>query len=81
MNVEWMVWVLIGLGCVPWLVQRTVTARRGHRRVDVVWDVRALFWSLTIRRQRRGGTSWRFTAPLIRRLSDAVWAALRKLIE
>lgn len=81
MFAEYTMWWLIALGCVPWLVSRNESPRRGKRRALVTWQVRALFWSLTVKRPVGGGRPvWRLTIPLIHKLSKAVWAALRKLV-
>ena len=82
MNTEWMMWVLLGVGCAPYLVRRHMVVRRRGRRQEVVvrWQVQAIFWRLTLERPVRGRATWTVTVPLIQHLSKAVWAALRQLV-
>ena len=82
MNTEWMVWMLLGVGCLPYLVRRqVVVVRRGRRPATVVrWQVRAIFWRLTLERPVRGRATWVVTVPLIEHLRKAVWAALRQVV-
>lgn len=83
MNAEVLMWVLIAAGMVPWWVSRRVaeTGRGRRRRVEVEWRMRALFWRLTVRRVGRARPSWQLSIPLISRLADAVWSAVRKLVQ
>lgn len=82
MNTEWMMWMLLGVGCLPYLVRRqAVVVRRGRRQGTVVrWQVRAIFWRLTLERPVRGRATWVVTVPLIEHLRKAVWAALRQVV-
>lgn len=81
MYTETLLWVLLTLGCVPWQVSCSEHHLRHRRHVYVIWQVRAVFWSLTVKR-RVGGQrqTWMLRVPLILRLSNAVWAALRKML-
>jgi hypothetical protein len=83
MNAEVIFWGTIVAGFIPWWVSRrmTETRVRGRHRTDVEWRVQAIFWRLTVRRPGRGRRSWQLSVPLIRRLADAVWAAVRKLVQ
>lgn len=74
MNVETMTLILLALGCLPYRLSRY---QRGRTRR---WQVDALFWRLQVERRGRSLRLWRLTAPAIRRLADAVWAALRQLL-
>lgn len=74
MNLETMTLILLALGCLPYRLSRYQCGRT--RR----WQVEALFWRLHCERQGRNGRTWRLTVPAIRRLADAVWAALRQLL-
>lgn len=83
MNADVIFWGTIVAGFIPWWVSRRVTEIRvrGRRRTNVEWRVQALFWRLTVQRARPGRHSWQVSVPLIRRLADAVWAAVRKLVQ
>lgn len=82
MNTEWMMWMLLGVGCAPYLVRRQVVVRRRGRRQEVVvrWQMQAIFWRLTLERPARGRAMWVVTVPLIQHLRKAVWAALRQFV-
>lgn len=72
---------LLVLGLAPHHISRQVVrSRRVGARRFVRYQVQALFWRLTIDCPPRGRRRWRLTVPAIRRLADAVWAALRSLI-
>ena len=76
-NILW----LCGLGFVPYLV----SVRKNGRLVRTI-EVRALFWQVTVRRQRgvypwpSGRTAVLIEVPLIEKLRTAVWAAINTLI-
>ncbi len=74
MNLETMTIILLALGCLPYRLSRY---QRGRTRR---WQVEALFWHLWVERQGRGRQAWRLTVPAVRRLADAIWAALRQLL-
>ena len=82
MNMEWTMWLLLGVGCLPYLVRRQgVVVRRGRRQGTVVrWQVRAIFWRLALERPVRGRATWVVTVPLIEQLRKGVWAALRQVV-
>lgn len=82
MTLETLTLILLVAGLIPWHISRRTVGRGPRLRTH--WQVYALFWRLTVDRPRRRGrqpTTWRLTVPLIRRLSDAVWAALHRLME
>ncbi len=81
MNAEMWSWVVIGLGCVPWLVERrTVKVKDGRRlRVARQWQVQAIFWQVTWTRCPRRRAEWQVRVPLLERLQKAVWAAVQSL--
>ena len=83
MNAEVVFWGLIIAGFIPWWVSRRITETRvrGRRRTDMEWRFQAVFWRLTVRRPGRGHRSWQLSVPLIRRMADAIWAAVRKLVQ
>jgi hypothetical protein len=62
------------LGLLPYRVERV--HRAGGRRT---LQVRALFWSLAVQRQRNGRRDWVVRVPAIERLRDAAWAAVMHL--
>ena len=82
MTMELWMWVLIGVGCVPWLVsRRRVSVGRGRRqRWTVKWEVRALFWRLAVERPQRGKACWRLRIVLFERVQQAVWEAVGRLV-
>jgi hypothetical protein len=65
MTLETLTLILLVAGLIPWHISRRTVGRRPN--LATRWQVYALFWRLTI--------------PLIQRLSDAIWAALRRLVE
>ena len=74
--------ILFLLGFVPHHVSRRILrSRRKGRRYVVRYQVYAIFWRLTVDCPRGGRATWRLSVPLIRRLADAVWAAVRKLLD
>lgn len=82
-NAEWIVWLLVLVGCVPYVVQRQVipVRGRGRRRWTVRWEVRAHFWRLTMERTARGQVNWRVAVPLVEWLKAKIWAAVREVIK
>jgi hypothetical protein len=78
MTIETLTLILLVAGLVPYHVSRTVERYGANRRV--YWQVRAVFWLLTIARPTRGRSSWCFTMPLIQKLATAIWKALRHLV-
>lgn len=68
---EWL-WLVIGL--VPYLVR---TKRLSG--TEQILEIRAVFWTATIR-CRRNLRCWTIQLPVIRRLRDALWAALMQLV-
>ena len=64
-------WTGLLVGFVPYRVERQSLA--GGKRM---FQVRALFWSLTIHQRRSGRHDWTLCVPLIERLRDAAWAAV-----
>lgn len=82
MTPETMTLILLIAGLIPWHISRRTTGRRPNQRTR--WQVYAIFWRLTLerpQRRNRGRTTWRLTIPLIRRLADAVWTAVRQLVD
>lgn len=60
---EHTIWISLVLGLVPyWVLQQSAPGG--------VWslEVRALFWSLAVRRQQSGRYDWALHIPLIERL-------------
>lgn len=82
MNTEVMMWILVGVGFLPfWINRRVVTVRVGRRRRRLLrLEVRAIFWRLTVERPSRGRVAWRLRVPLIERVQQAVWAAVQGLL-
>lgn len=70
------VWVWLVVGLVPYRIEKRCLA--GHVRT---LEVRALFWSLTVRLRSSGRHDWTVRVPLIERLRDAVWAAVTQMRE
>lgn len=68
------IWIWLVAGVIPYRIERRWLAQ-GIRTLEI----RALFWSLAVRRQRQGRRDWKLSVPLIERLRDAVWAALMRL--
>ncbi len=90
MNFDALTLILLVLGFIPHHLSRTVipsqrsSQRSGRSRRSgrlVRYQIHALFWRLTIDCPAHGRRRWRFTLPVIRRLADAVWAALRSLLD
>lgn len=81
MNIQTLTITLLVLGFTPHHISRRVvrSCRLGERRY-IRFQIHAIFWRLTIDCPARGPRRWRLTIPAIRRLADAVWAALRNLI-
>jgi hypothetical protein len=82
MTLETLTLILLIAGLIPWHISRRTVGRRPN--LATRWQVYALFWRLTVERSQRRSrrrVSWRLTVPLIQRLSDAIWAALRRLVE
>jgi hypothetical protein len=67
-------WVWLAVGVVPYRIERRCLAG-GVRTVEV----RALFWSVSVRRLRSGRCCWTVRLPLVERLREAVWAAVMRL--
>ena len=82
-NAEWIVWILVLVGCVPYAVKRQVfpVRGRGRRKAAVRWELRAHFWRLTLVRTARGQVSWRAAVPLVEWLKAKIWAAVREVIK
>lgn len=82
MTLETLTLILLVAGLIPWHISRRPIGRRPN--LAMRWEVYALFWRLTIERPARRSrrrAAWRLTIPLIQRLSDAIWAALRRLVK
>ena len=81
MNLDTLTLTLLVLGFTPHHISRRVVhSRRIGERRFVRYQVQALFWRLTIVCPPRGRRRWRLSVPAIRRMADAVWAALRSLL-
>ena len=65
-------WLWLAAGLLPYRIERQYRAD-GPRVI-----VRALFWSLTVRR-RRGRYTWTLHVLVVERLRDAIWAAVMRL--
>ncbi len=74
MIVEHLTLILIGLGFLPWHINRRITVYK--RQHQVSWQIYAVFWQVTISRN-----NIHYTMPVIRQLGAAVWSALSKLVE
>lgn len=68
------IWIWLAVGLVPYRVARKHLAG-GVRSLEV----RALFWSLTVRLRQSGRHDWTVRVPLVERLRDAVWSAVMRL--
>lgn len=68
------IWIGLAVGLVPHRIQRRWLAG-GERKLEV----RAMFWSVTLHRQRGGRYNWTVRVPLIERLRDVAWAAVMRL--
>jgi hypothetical protein len=82
MTLETLTLILLVAGLIPWHISRRTVGRRPN--LAIRWQVYALFWRLTVERPQRRShqhATWRLTIPMIQRLSDAIWAALRRLVE
>ena len=81
-NTEVMMWILVGMGCLPfWINRRVVVVRVGRKRRRLLrLEVRAIFWRLTVERPPRGRVAWRLRVPLIEHVPQAVWAAVQGLL-
>lgn len=82
MILETLTLILLVAGLIPWHISRRTVGRRPN--LATRWQVYALFWRLTVERPQRRSRrplTWRLTIPLIPRLSDAIWDALRRLVE
>ncbi len=79
MNSEQLVPTLLALGLIPWHISRHWVSY-GHKR-RAGWRIYATFWRLTIDPTPKGHRNWRFTVPLIQRLSSAIWAAVKDLVK
>ena len=66
----WM-WLLVGL--IPYHGSWQLV--RGER----VLEMQAWFWSVEVRLRQQRGCQWTFCVPMIKRLRDAVWAAVKSL--
>ena len=83
MNGEYLVWMLLAVGFVPWRVARyrvQVKVGRRRRRVRRL-AITAIFWRVTVVWLYRGSAEWRLHVPLIERLQAAVWAAVQSLVK
>jgi len=70
MNInEFWFWLMIGF--IPYRVKRVFLAG-GVSRLEI----RALFWSLSIRRRPSKRHDWTVQVPLIEKLRDAIWAGI-----
>jgi len=67
-------WIGLAVGLAPYHIERTCLA-------GGTWtlEVRALFWSVTVRCRRSGRHDWKVRVPLFERLRDAAWAAVTRL--
>lgn len=82
MTLETLTLILLVAGLIPWHISRRTVGRRPN--LATRWQVYALFWRLTVERPQgrsRRTVAWRLTIPLLPRLSDAIWAALRQLVQ
>ena len=83
MNGEYLVWMLLAIGFVPWRVARyrvQVKVGRRRRRVRRL-EITAIFWHVSVVWPYRGGAEWRLRVPLIERVKAAVWAAVQSLVK
>jgi hypothetical protein len=69
-----MFWIWLAMGVVPYSI-KCKHLRGGVRTVEM----RALFWSLSVRLRRSGRHDWRVYVPLVEQLREAVWAAIMRL--
>jgi hypothetical protein len=82
MTLETLTLILLVAGLIPWHISRRIVGRRPN--LATRWQAYALFGRLTVecpQRRSRRSIAWRLTIPLLPRLSDAIWAALRRLVE
>jgi hypothetical protein len=68
------IWIWLAVGLVPYRIARKHLAG-GVRLLEI----RALFWSLTVRLRHSGRHDWTVRVPLVERMRDAVWAAVMRL--
>lgn len=68
------IWIWLAVGLVPYRIARKHLAG-GVRLLEI----RALFWSLTVRLRPSGRHDWTVRVPLVERMRDAVWAAVMRL--
>jgi hypothetical protein len=68
------IWIWLAVGLVPYRVARKHLAGGGH-----LLEIRALFWSLELRRRQSGRHDWTVRVPLVERVRDAVWSAVMRL--
>lgn len=64
------IWIWLVLGIIPYYVNKQ-PMRNGW-----ILQIRTLFWSFEIHYQRLSQNQWTLRVPLIKRLGDAVWAAI-----
>ena len=69
------IWIWVAVGLIPYDIKRSRAANGVY-----TLEVRALFWSLRVRRHK-SRREWAVCIPLIERLRDAVWAAILRLRE
>lgn len=67
-------WIGLAVGLVPYRIARRFPTNGGW-----TLEIRALFWSLYVHRNRSGRHNWLVRIPLIERLRDAAWAAVMRL--
>lgn len=82
MTTEQIVLCLLVLGCLPWkFCKDSIRLSKPHRRVrQVEIEIRAVFWQLLVVRRGNMTVTVRIHVPLIQRLQDAIWAALRQVV-
>jgi hypothetical protein len=67
-------WIGLAVGLLPYRIRRRYLP-------GGTWtlEVRALFWSVSLRARPSGRHDWTLRLPLVERLRDAAWAALLRL--
>lgn len=77
-----LIWLLVGIGFLPWRIKRCWEIKRQGRRWQQ-WaslEISAVFWRLSIA-QRPQGLTWHLSLPLIARCKAAIWSALQTLLK